>query len=106
MNRQRNIAATLAVSLSLVAGGAQAQVSTDELAALRAQLAALQERLAALEAAQQSQASQLEEVTTANADQQESIDQGADNLARALGESASSGWLARWQWRGDRKSVV
>ena len=101
MNRQRNIAATLAVSLSLVAGGAQAQVSTDELAALRAQLAALQERLAALEAAQQSQASQLEEVTTANADQQESIDQGADNLARALGESASSGWLARWQWRGD-----
>ena len=101
MNRQRNIATLLAASLSLVAGGAQAQVSTDELAALRAQLAALQERLAALEAAQQSQASQLEEVTTANADQQESIDQGADNLARALGESASSGWLARWQWRGD-----
>ncbi len=101
MNRQRHIAAMIAVSLSLVAGSAQAQVSTDELAALRAQLAALQERLAALEAAQQSQASQLEEVTTANADQQESIDQGADNLARALGESASSGWLARWQWRGD-----
>ena len=101
MNRQRNIAAMLAVTLSLVAGSAQAEVSTDELAALRAQLAALQERLAALEAAQQSQASQLEEVTTANADQQESIDQGADNLARALGESASSGWLARWQWRGD-----
>ena len=101
MNRQRHIAAMVAVSLSLVAGGAQAQVSTDELAALRAQLAALQERLAALEAAQQSQASQIEEVTTTNADQQESIDQGADNLARALGESASSGWLARWQWRGD-----
>ena len=101
MNRQRHIAAMVAVSLSLVAGGAQAQVSTDELAALRAQLAALQERLAALEAAQQSQASELQEVTTTNADQQESIDQGADNLARALGESASSGWLARWQWRGD-----
>jgi chromosome segregation ATPase len=82
MNRQRNIAATLAVSLSLVAGGAQAQVSTDELAALRAQLAALQERLAALEAAQQSQASQLEEVTTANADQQESIDQGCPRAWR------------------------
>ena len=101
MNRQRNIAAMLAVSLGLVAGSARAQVSTDELAALRAQLAALQERLAALEAAQQSQASELQEVTTTNADQQESIDQGADNLARALGESASSGWLARWQWRGD-----
>ena len=101
MNRQRNIAAILAVSLGLVAGSARAQVSTDELAALRAQLAALQERLAALEAAQQSQASELQEVTTTNADQQESIDQGADNLARALGESASSGWLARWQWRGD-----
>ncbi len=101
MNRQRNIAAILAVSLGLVAGSARAQVSTDELAALRAQLAALQERLAALEAAQQSQASELQEVTKTNADQQESIDQGADNLARALGESASSGWLARWQWRGD-----
>ena len=101
MNRQRNIAAILAVSLGLVAGSARAQVSTDELAALRVQLAALQERLAALEAAQQSQASELQEVTTTNADQQESIDQGADNLARALGESASSGWLARWQWRGD-----
>lgn len=101
MSSQRNTAAIIAVSLALAAGSAHAQVSADELAALRAQLAALQERLAALEAAQQSQASQLEEVTTANADQQESIDQGADNLARALGESASSGWLARWQWRGD-----
>ena len=101
MKLQRNMAASIAVSLALAAGGAQAEVSAEELAALRAQLAALQERLAALEAAQQSQASQLEEVTTANADQQESIDQGADNLARAMGESASSGWLARWQWRGD-----
>ncbi len=101
MKSQRHLAATLVVTAGLFAGSAQAQVSSDEIAALRAQLAALQERLAALEAAQQSQASQIEEVTTTNADQQESIDQGADNLARALGESASSGWVARWQWRGD-----
>ncbi|MFM7707982.1 MAG: putative porin, partial [Gammaproteobacteria bacterium] len=32
---------------------------------------------------------------------QESVDRGSDNLARAVGESASSGWLARWQWKGD-----
>lgn len=101
MKSQRHLAATLVVTAGLFAGSAQAQVSSDEIAALRVQLAALQERLAALEAAQQSQASQIEEVTTTNADQQESIDQGADNLARALGESASSGWVARWQWRGD-----
>ena len=101
MKGQRHLAVALAVTAGLLAGSAQAQVSSDELAALRAQLAALQERLAAIEAAQQSQASQIEEVATTNADQQESIDQGADNLARALGESASSGWLARWQWRGD-----
>jgi hypothetical protein len=101
MKRQRHLAVALAVTVGLIAGSAQAQVSSDEIAALRAQLAALQERLAALEAAQQTQATQLEEVATTNADQQESIDQGADNLARALGESASSGWLARWQWRGD-----
>jgi len=101
MNRHRTIAAMLAVTAGLVAGSAEAQVSTDELAALRAQLAVLQERLAALESAQQSQASQLEEVVIANNEQQESIDQGSDNLARALGESASSGWIARWQWRGD-----
>ncbi|MGA1424814.1 MAG: hypothetical protein ACO329_10035, partial [Steroidobacteraceae bacterium] len=83
MTGQRHLAVTLAVTAGLLAGSAQAQVSSDELAALRAQLAALQERLAAIEAAQQSQASQIEEVATTNADQQESIDQGADNLARA-----------------------
>jgi hypothetical protein len=64
-----------------------AAATAAELAELRAQLAALQQRLAALEAAQ--------------IEQQEAIDQGSDNLARAVGESASSGWLARWQWRGD-----
>lgn len=101
MLHRHNFAVVAAVSLGLLAGGAQAQVSSEEIAVLRAQLAALQERLAALEAAQQQQATQIEEVTTTNVDQQESIDQGADNLARALGESANSAWLARWQWRGD-----
>ena len=101
MNRQRHIAAMVAVSLSLVAGG-RTGAGVDRRARCAARAAGRsQERLAALEAAQQSQASELQEVTTTNADQQESIDQGADNLARALGESASSGWLARWQWRGD-----
>lgn len=75
-------------------GSAAPVVTAEELAALRAELAALQQRLAALEAAQAEQQVALVEA-------QESIDQGSDNLARALGESARSGWLARWQWRGD-----
>jgi hypothetical protein len=75
-----------------------AVVSAEDLAALRAQLQALQERLAQLEAAQtQQQADQ----ATVNAELQESVDRGSDNLARTVGESASSGWLARWQWKGD-----
>ncbi|MFM7626818.1 MAG: putative porin, partial [Gammaproteobacteria bacterium] len=73
-------------------------VSAEELGALKAQLQALQERLAQLEAAQVEQRSAQE---TVNTELQESVDRGSDNLARAVGESASSGWLARWQWKGD-----
>lgn len=73
-------------------------VSAEDLAALRAQLQALQERLAQLEAAQ---AEQRTEQTAINADLQESVDRGSDNLARTIGESAASGWVSRWQWRGD-----
>ncbi len=76
----------------------QVTVSAEDLAALRAQLQALQERLAQLEAAQ---AEQRTEQTAINTELQESVDRGSDNLARAVGESASSGWLARWQWKGD-----
>lgn len=73
-------------------------VSAEELGALKAQLQALQERLAQLEAAQ---AQQQADQATVNTDLQESVDRGSDNLARAIGESAASGWLARWQWKGD-----
>ena len=73
-------------------------VSAEELGALKAQLQALQERLAQLEAAQ---AEQRTEQAAINTDLQESVDRGSDNLARTVGESASSGWLARWQWKGD-----
>jgi hypothetical protein len=76
----------------------QVTVSAEDLAALRAQLQALQERLAQLEAVQ---AEQRTEQTAINTELQESVDRGSDNLARAVGESASSGWLARWQWKGD-----
>jgi len=75
-----------------------AAVSAEELGALKAQLQALQERLAQLEAAQVEQRTAQE---TVNTELQESVDRGSDNLARAVGESASSGWLARWQWKGD-----
>lgn len=73
-------------------------VSAEELGALKAQLQALQERLAQLEAAQ---AGQRAEQAAINTELQDSVDRGSDNLARAVGESASSGWLARWQWKGD-----
>ena len=76
----------------------QVTVSAEDLAALRAQLQALQERLAQLEAAQ---AEQRTEQTAINTELQESVDRGSDNLARTIGESAASGWVSRWQWRGD-----
>ena len=73
-------------------------VSAEELGALKAQLQALQERLAQLEAAQ---AQQQSDQAVVNTELQDSVDRGSDNLARAIGESAASGWLARWQWKGD-----
>jgi hypothetical protein len=76
----------------------QVTVSAEDLAALRAQLQALQERLAQLEAAQ---AEQRTEQTAINTELQDSVDRGSDNLARTIGESAASGWVSRWQWRGD-----
>lgn len=91
--------AQVAPSASVAAASAgQVTVSAEDLAALRAQLQALQERLAQLEALQ---AQQQAEQETANADLQESVDRGADNLARTIGESAASGWVSRWQWSGD-----
>lgn len=79
-----------------------------ELEALKAQLALLQERLAQLEAAQKSQAEQTEtqvaEQAVVNTDLQDSIDRTSDNLARAVGEGASSGWMGRWVWKGDLRA--
>lgn len=93
------LAQAAAVAAPSAAKGAPAvAVSADELAALKAQLQALQERLAQLEAAQ---ADQRTEQAAINTELQESVDRGADNLARTVGESAASGWLARWQWKGD-----
>ena len=76
-----------------------------ELEVLKAQLALLQERLAQLEAAQQTQAEKTEtlvaEQAVVNTDLQDSIDRTSDNLARTVGEGASSGWMGRWVWKGD-----
>ena len=89
---------TAAAGLALAMGAAclaTAQTSTpSELEQLKAQLAMLQERLAALEAAQTAQAATTTEL-------QDSIDRSSDNLARTVGEGASSGWLGRWVWKGD-----
>jgi len=71
--------------------------TAQELAALRVQLAALQERLAELEQAHQAQ-------ETVNSELQESIDRTSDNLARTVGEGASSGWMGRWVWQGDLRA--
>jgi hypothetical protein len=98
-------AACLAKAATPPAATPAAESVTAELALLRAQFAALQQRLEQLEAAQQSQLAKTEEVQVAqasvNSELQDSIDRTADNLARAVGEGASSGWMGRWVWRGD-----
>jgi hypothetical protein len=83
-----------------------AAVSAAELDALRAQLALLQERLAALEAAQQGQAQQVASATriateqaAANAEQQLSIDRTTDVLAQT--RAGLGDWVGRFEWRGD-----
>ena len=72
-----------------------------ELDALRVQLAQLQEKLAALEGEIAKSDARQQAQATVNAELQESIDRTADNLARTVGEGASSGWLGRWIWKGD-----
>lgn len=110
----RSIAAAAVIAAATgaacLANGAPSEPTsaTQELAALRTQLAALQERLVQLEQAQQKQierveASQVAQATV-NTDLQESIDRTADNLARTVGEGASSGWMGRWVWKGDLRA--
>jgi hypothetical protein len=83
----------------------EAMAVQSELEVLKAQLAALQERLAQLEAAQKSQSEKTEAVVAeqavVNTDLQDSIDRTSDNLARTVGDGASSGWMGRWVWKGD-----
>ncbi|MBM4232336.1 MAG: hypothetical protein FJ184_16695, partial [Gammaproteobacteria bacterium] len=95
MTTRKIIAAAILAVATGAACLANAQTSTpSELEQLKAQLAMLQERLAALEAAQTAQAATTTEL-------QDSIDRTSDNLARTVGEGASSGWLGRWVWKGD-----
>lgn len=87
---------------------AATSTAQSELEVLKAQLQSLQERLAQLEAAQKAQAEKTETVVAeqavVNTDLQDSIDRTSDNLARTVGEGASSGWLGRWVWKGDLRA--
>ncbi|MEY2624926.1 MAG: hypothetical protein RL412_701 [Pseudomonadota bacterium] len=86
----------------------EATAVQSELEVLKAQLAMLQERLTQLEGVQKSQAEKAETVAAeqavVNTDLQDSIDRTSDNLARTVGEGASSGWMGRWVWKGDLRA--
>jgi Ni/Co efflux regulator RcnB len=104
--RSLTVAAVVAAaSVAACLANAQTAAPQGEIEALKAQLAQLQERLAELEAAQKAQTDKTEAVVAeqaiVNTDLQDSIDRTSDNLARAVGEGASSGWMGRWVWRGD-----
>ncbi|MSQ99788.1 MAG: hypothetical protein EXR88_00120 [Gammaproteobacteria bacterium] len=92
---------------TLVAAPAQV-VSLADVQALQAQLQVLQDRLTQMEQAQLVQAAKVAEAAKVvkdqvlvNNDQQAALDNVADNLARTVGEGASSGWMGRWVWKGD-----
>ncbi len=73
-----------------------------ELDELKAQLAALQQRLADLEAAHAATAAKaetLEEVVVVNAEQQESIDRTIDTLAQT--RAGIGPWVSAFTWKGD-----
>jgi len=100
--------ACLANAQTAPANSAPATASQSELEVLKTQLALLQERLAQLEAAHKSQEEKVETTVAnqavVNTDLQDSIDRTADNLARTVGEGASSGWMGRWVWKGDLRA--
>ncbi|MBU6377862.1 MAG: putative porin [Gammaproteobacteria bacterium] len=103
----RRLAAAVAFAAATGAAClANAQTTApSELELLKAQLAVLQQRLEQLEAPQQAQTAKVDEVKVAqevvNTELQDSIDRTSDNLARAVGEGAGSGWMGRWVWKGD-----
>lgn len=103
--------ATMLAAAAMHANEAAAQnrptlVSVAEVEALKAQLALLQQRLAALEARQlvqteqiQATAAEAEALVSANAEQQEAIDRTTDTLAQTRANVGE--WVGRFQWKGD-----
>ena len=111
-----SVAAAVALALGAVQSAQAAQAATApapsisqaDLDALKAQLKALQDRLAQLEQANTSQDKKIDDASKAvaaqvavNNEQQTAIDNTSDNLARTVGDGASSGWIGRWVWKGD-----
>ena len=101
-----NPAAKKKVVRSATAAPAAPAASAAEVDALRAQVTALNERLAQIEAAQNAATTSAQEavkvakqVATDNADQQESIDRTSDNLAKTAANVGE--WVGRFQWKGD-----
>ena len=102
----RPTASVIALTLgAIVASGATATTapgSRQELDELKAQLAALQQRLAELEAAHArvaTKAETLDEVAVVNAEQQEAIDRTIDTLAQT--RAGIGPWVSSFTWKGD-----
>ena len=102
----RPTASVIALTLgAIVASGAMATTapgSRQELDELKAQLAALQQRLAELEAAHArvaAKAETLDEVAVVNAEQQEAIDRTIDTLAQT--RAGIGPWVSAFTWKGD-----
>ncbi|MCC6171964.1 MAG: putative porin [Gammaproteobacteria bacterium] len=80
-----------------------AAISAADLDVLKAQLEALQSRIAELEAAQQAQvaaaASAAESARATASEQQDAIDRNTDSLAQNRANVGE--WVGRWQWKGD-----
>ena len=102
---QAALAAKSAPAASTPPAPALSQADID---ALKAQLKALQDRLAQLEQSNSAQDKKIDDASKAvaaqvavNTEQQTAIDNASDNLARTVGDGASSGWIGRWVWKGD-----
>jgi hypothetical protein len=98
--------AALTANVSVAASKAPPAASAEEVAAMRAQVQALLERVSQLEAAQQTQAqnvqaatSSVEEQAKVNEDVQNALDLQSDNLAKTAANVGE--WVGRFQWKGD-----
>lgn len=108
-----SVAAAVALAIggghsAFAAQAAASAISQADLDVLKAQLKALQDRLAELEQSKSAQDKKIDDTsravaaqTVVNNEQQTAIDNTSDNLARTVGDGASSGWLGRWVWKGD-----